>query len=111
MVFLPGLVVSVLAHRWFDAGADRHATLCWSGGRRRGRQRLLVAGMISQLIWLLGGGGLRGQGCGADLRHALQPGHYLRSEEHKSELQSLMRISFAVFCLKKKKKTTWKQPN
>src|SRR3546814_5625168 len=26
-----------------------------------------------------------------------------RSEEHKSELQSLMRISFAVFCLKKKK--------
>src|SRR3546814_5849353 len=34
--------------------------------------------------------------------------HYLltvRSEEHTSELQSLMRISYAVFCLKKKKKT------
>src|SRR3546814_5585423 len=28
----------------------------------------------------------------------------LRSEEHTSELQSLMRISYAVFCLKKKKK-------
>src|SRR3546814_3433731 len=28
-----------------------------------------------------------------------------RSEEHPSELQSLMRISYAVFCLKKKKKT------
>src|SRR3546814_4463488 len=28
-----------------------------------------------------------------------------RSEEHTSELQSLMRISYAVFCLKKKKKT------
>src|SRR3546814_5464011 len=27
----------------------------------------------------------------------------LRSEEHTSELQSLMRISYAVFCLKKKK--------
>src|SRR3546814_2876439 len=27
---------------------------------------------------------------------------YLRSEEHTSELQSLMRISYAVFCLKKK---------
>src|SRR3546814_5322216 len=27
-----------------------------------------------------------------------------RSEEHTSELQSLMRISYAVFCLKKKKK-------
>src|SRR3546814_8907277 len=31
-----------------------------------------------------------------------------RSEEHTSELQSLMRISYAVFCLKKKNKT---QPN
>src|SRR3546814_7177866 len=29
---------------------------------------------------------------------------YGRSEEHTSELQSLMRISYAVFCLKKKKK-------
>src|SRR3546814_1638929 len=33
------------------------------------------------------------------------PAHYyIRSEEHTSELQSLMRISYAVFCLKKKKK-------
>src|SRR3546814_8724163 len=38
-----------------------------------------------------GGGG----GCGRSLR---------RSEEHTSELQSLMRISYAVFCLKKKNK-------
>src|SRR3546814_9213870 len=30
--------------------------------------------------------------------------HVQRSEEHTSELQSLMRISYAVFCLKKKKK-------
>src|SRR3546814_8079381 len=30
--------------------------------------------------------------------------HTMRSEEHTSELQSLMRISYAVFCLKKKKK-------
>src|SRR3546814_4793494 len=35
--------------------------------------------------------------CSAD-----RPGR--RSEEHTSELQSLMRISYAVFCLKKKKK-------
>src|SRR3546814_7342992 len=37
-----------------------------------------------------------------------QPGHARRagrSEEDTSELQSLMRISYAVFCLKKKKKT------
>src|SRR3546814_2269547 len=34
-----------------------------------------------------------------------------RSEEHTSELQSLMRISYAVFCLKKKKsKTTHSKP-
>src|SRR3546814_1175548 len=31
---------------------------------------------------------------------------YYRSEEHTSELQSLMRISYAVFCLKKKKNST-----
>src|SRR3546814_4405832 len=34
--------------------------------------------------------------------YAVGVGH--RSEEHTSELQSLMRISYAVFCLKKKKK-------
>src|SRR3546814_6971893 len=34
---------------------------------------------------------------------------YERSEEHTSELQSLMRISYAVFCLNKKKNTTNKQ--
>src|SRR3546814_2868346 len=33
----------------------------------------------------------------------------VRSEEHTSELQSLMRISYAVFCLKKKKQTQHKQ--
>src|SRR3546814_6354023 len=36
-------------------------------------------------------------------RRRLQtPGDEMRSEEHTSELQSLMRISYAVFCLKKK---------
>src|SRR3546814_1796690 len=33
-------------------------------------------------------------------------GRHFRSEEHTSELQSLMRISYAVFCLKKKKTTS-----
>src|SRR3546814_6779033 len=36
------------------------------------------------------------------IRQLVNPGP--RSEEHTSELQSLMRISYAVFCLKKKKK-------
>src|SRR3546814_10004864 len=34
-----------------------------------------------------------------------------RSEEHTSELQSLMRISYAVFCLKKKKQQTTQNKN
>src|SRR3546814_2595134 len=38
-------------------------------------------------------------------RHAGRFPQRSRSEEHTSELQSLMRISYAVFCLKKKKKT------
>src|SRR3546814_4745235 len=39
---------------------------------------------------------------GKDTPFQIKPGIDLRSEEHTSELQSLMRISYAVFCLKKK---------
>src|SRR3546814_3156906 len=38
----------------------------------------------------------------ARIRVRIGPGDSRRSEEHTSELQSLMRISYAVFCLKKK---------
>src|SRR3546814_2051468 len=50
--------------------------------------------------------GLRGQS--VDVARGFAPGECLgvRSEEHTSELQSLMRISYAVFCLKKKKTNT-----
>src|SRR3546814_3158008 len=47
------------------------------------------------------GGYAFGQRCPAKHRMFC---HRLRSEEHTSELQSLMRISYAVFCLKKKNK-------
>src|SRR3546814_2474645 len=40
-----------------------------------------------------------------DLAAELLRHHLERSEEHTSELQSLMRISYAVFCLKKKNKS------
>src|SRR3546814_6788324 len=43
---------------------------------------------------------------GGDPVAAQGSGTSRRSEEHTSELQSLMRISYAVFCLKKKTKTT-----
>src|SRR3546814_8304006 len=47
------------------------------------------------------------QGDGERTRHPriMRQQLWLRSEEHTSELQSLMRISYAVFCLKKKKHT------
>src|SRR3546814_2374318 len=53
-------------------------------------------------------GGRRGQrgghGRGEGELVPARGGRPSRSEEHTSELQSLMRISYAVFCLKKKKK-------
>src|SRR3546814_1615012 len=47
----------------------------------------------------------------ADLAGALQRQRARRSEEHTSELQSLMRISYAVFCLKKKQKDITLEPS
>src|SRR3546814_6336309 len=46
---------------------------------------------------------------GSHTRSAGSESSTKRSEEHTSELQSLMRISYAVFCLKKKKETYTKQ--
>src|SRR3546814_6311004 len=51
------------------------------------------------------GQGRQGAHGAAEPGGAAEP-HRLRSEEHTSELQSLMRISYAVFCLKKKKNKT-----
>src|SRR3546814_2519103 len=44
-----------------------------------------------------------GKGLAGDPRRGPAIGGAWRSEEHTSELQSLMRISYAVFCLKKKR--------
>src|SRR3546814_2031004 len=72
---------------------------------------LYAAGLDANSIWR---GKSPGHGCnvgpamvlgyiaGKSLAEAQQPA---RSEEHTSELQSLMRISYAVFCLKKKIQT------
>src|SRR3546814_2962798 len=49
------------------------------------------------------------QACTHQMADAVEPLTVIRSEEHTSELQSLMRISYAVFCLKKKKKKSRNQ--
>src|SRR3546814_4426123 len=48
---------------------------------------------------------------GFPFAHRFKPFCHPRSEEHTSELQSLMRISYAVFCLKKKTKKTPSYPS
>src|SRR3546814_5256191 len=65
---------------------------------RRGIGMLVVEGPTGSgpSFWQPGNYGFLDLGNGADA--------VARSEEHTSELQSLMRISYAVFCLKKKKK-------
>src|SRR3546814_4426051 len=60
--------------------------------------------IVRPQIELVVGDAVIGVGIGeARLNRAVER---LRSEEHTSELQSLMRISYAVFCLKKKKYNT-----
>src|SRR3546814_4994784 len=63
----------------------------WQGGGALHRD--------SAWAWLLFRGAGSAVGCTARRTHGVAE---LRSEEHTSELQSLMRISYAVFCLKKK---------
>src|SRR3546814_7453754 len=85
-----------------------YTTLFRSGGRRLGVTPLPVLALGSgerHFVAHIQRGGLFGShSLAAQPRQARKPGH--RSEEHTSELQSLMRISYAVFCLKKKKHYT-----
>src|SRR3546814_9970302 len=56
-------------------------------------------------IWESGQMVVRGEHCTNEGSSILFVNRVARSEEHTSELQSLMRISYAVFCLKKKTQT------
>src|SRR3546814_6050010 len=82
-----------------DEDAHRHAALS-----QRPRHRTLVgdrtAGRL--IIFPRGEALIGGVGDLFDPAAAAFETAFVRSEEHTSELQSLMRISYAVFCLKKK---------
>src|SRR3546814_7612642 len=80
----------------------------WTAGAGFNREVLSRHGRHSRLICF--------QGIKMLLENHYQNAHVTRdieqrSEEHTSELQSLMRISYAVFCLKKKKKNTSNEKN
>src|SRR3546814_7610105 len=76
--------------RWCEAGS-LHKPLLFRGTARLGRFRPGRSGVVLASLRTVA-------------RHHPNPSSSNRSEEHTSELQSLMRISYAVFCLKKKNK-------
>src|SRR3546814_10193111 len=80
------------------------------GQRRRGRESAL-SGCQQSPCPLQVGGSIDTQREGVNAGH-IDPhaGLQSRSEEHTSELQSLMRISYAVFCLKKKRNNLTETP-
>src|SRR3546814_1139274 len=88
----PAREVCPLRVRWMDAGAPGERSN-QHGEPRRSLEGLDCLGMLPATP--------------ANMRPACgtwrRPSVGNRSEEHTSELQSLMRISYAVFCLKKKK--------
>src|SRR3546814_3954230 len=101
-------------HGQFFLGARsraRNGAALRSGGRLRGAGAAgAAAGRGCRLFGRSGArrqqqGGSEGGNKGK--AHNLPSRTHPRSEEHTSELQSLMRISYAVFCLKKKKNNTY----
>src|SRR3546814_2891553 len=77
-------------------------------GQRTGADRAFPAGrclgdVLGRDLWQARAAGAYGQGCRAVRGTLLEWRQSGRSEEHTSELQSLMRNSYAVFCLEKKK--------
>src|SRR3546814_6725412 len=69
----------------------------------RGSGRGNVHFRITQALVGVFGNGKRADAANAKCLQCMPGAQPHRSEEHTSELQSLMRISYAVFCLKKKK--------
>src|SRR3546814_9428443 len=88
-------------------GRSRQVSQSTSGGSESGSSS---SGSSSSSSSSGGGGGAATTPFGSQIITQTQSGYWveltgtLRSEEHTAELQSLMRISYAVFCLTKKKR-------
>src|SRR3546814_3706642 len=95
---ITGLLVNEGALRWDSHVADYMPSLRFS--EPGAAQQLTVAEVLSQRVGLTRNAYDRDLERNVDYNTLVRK---LRSEEHTSELQSLMRISYAVFCLKKKK--------
>src|SRR3546814_9648047 len=97
-------IEQTIAHQHPVSGGNQFvAVACRAAGAMRGvgrRDRRGGPGQFSGFAAQARAAGLR-----AGKRRPDQDLRFHRSEEHTSELQSLMRISYAVFCLKKKKHT------
>src|SRR3546814_7561862 len=107
---MSGLAVEAAVQRHREGAGGNGEGVCAGGGDREARavfacaEAVAVAavfggGLELEPVYGEGQGRLKLQGCGRAERGDAQ-----RSAEHTSELQSLMRISYAVFCLKKKKR-------
>src|SRR3546814_1989173 len=96
----------------FGIGAFDQRTACRFGAvrRRQPGQGQMVAALIVFAFAEEGGTAFLVDEPRRGVRKAAV-GVGRRSEEHTSELQSLMRISYAVFCLKKKKNTHRRAPH
>src|SRR3546814_10055275 len=73
-----------------------------------GREAEVAPGFATAIVTSAGGHERRNASW-AEARTRYDVGPGVRSEEHTSELQSLMRISYAVFCLKQKKTTIYRR--
>src|SRR3546814_5661191 len=84
-----------------------YTTLFRSAGRVR-RRRFAAVHAQYATSWPGAGAHRARAGCADGYRSQAPGAGAARSEGHTSELQSLMRISYAVFCLKKKKKQKYR---
>src|SRR3546814_7825329 len=88
-----------------DRGADNGVVKLYGVAHARVLKPRQVMGVVKPRVPVVCHVAFTGEGAAVERRLQVwaEFQQHIRSEEHTSELQSLMRISYAVFCLKKKK--------